>query len=172
MACLIGCGTGWSISITAPTARLYGADIAPRSSCLAGEEATSPRVDSVARSMMYRRMLGSLMRTNAVLRATPSGVSRNCETSTSTGSWALGIAYYNRGKGYLSKGEFDSAIVDNTKAIEIDPLYAAAYTNRGTAYGGKGEYGRQIADYSKAIEVNPKYAWAYEARAWGLLQGW
>jgi tetratricopeptide (TPR) repeat protein len=76
------------------------------------------------------------------------------------------VAYFNRGKGYLTKGELDSAIADNTKVIEIDPMYAAAYTNRGVAYGRKTQYERAIRDYDKAIKINPRYAWAYNARAW------
>ncbi|MCD6490503.1 MAG: tetratricopeptide repeat protein [Thermodesulfobacterium sp.] len=41
------------------------------------------------------------------------------------------VAYYNRGNAYLNKGEYDLAIKDLTKAIELNPNYAAAYNNRG-----------------------------------------
>jgi tetratricopeptide (TPR) repeat protein len=49
--------------------------------------------------------------------------------------------------------DFKSAIVDYTKAVEIDSRFAEAYFNRGLAriYTGNGEEG--IADLSKAGEL-------------------
>jgi tetratricopeptide (TPR) repeat protein len=73
-------------------------------------------------------------------------------------------AYYNRGLAYQLKKEYDKAIADYTKAIEINPNDAEAYNNRGLAYGSKKEYDKAIADYTKAIEINPKYAEAYYNR--------
>ena len=73
-------------------------------------------------------------------------------------------AYYNRGLAYLRKGEYDRAITDNTKAIELDPVDAFAYNNRGYAHFKKGEYDHAIVDYNKAIELDPKYVKAYNNR--------
>jgi tetratricopeptide (TPR) repeat protein len=70
-------------------------------------------------------------------------------------------AYYNRGVAWQKKGDYDRAITDYTKAIEINPGDALAYYNRGNAYQGKGQYERAISDYNKAIELNPKFAEAY-----------
>ena len=42
------------------------------------------------------------------------------------------IAYYNRGLSYQLKGELDHAIEDLSKAIDLNPNYAAAYNSRGT----------------------------------------
>jgi tetratricopeptide (TPR) repeat protein len=80
----------------------------------------------------------------------------------------LGIAYYNRGNVWYYKGDYDKAIADYTKAIEINPQYASAYENRGLAWADKGDYDKAIADYTKAIEIDPKYAKAYYKRglAW------
>ncbi len=47
--------------------------------------------------------------------------------------------YYNRGNAYGKKGQYDKAISDYTKAIEINPSYAKAYYNRGVAYIKEGE---------------------------------
>jgi tetratricopeptide (TPR) repeat protein len=58
-------------------------------------------------------------------------------------------------------GEYDKALSDYNKAIELLPRYAKAYNNRGYIYRKKGEYDHAIADYSKAIEIDPKYASAY-----------
>jgi len=76
---------------------------------------------------------------------------------------AAGI-YNNRGVAYGSKGEYDKAILDCTKAIEIDPRFGLAYCNRGAAYYEKGEYDQAILDYTKAIEIDPRYAKAYNNR--------
>ena len=72
--------------------------------------------------------------------------------------------YYNRGIAYGKKGQYDRAISDFTKAIEIDPRYAEAYNNRGIAYGKKGQYDRAISDYTKALKINPMFAGAYYNR--------
>ena len=53
-------------------------------------------------------------------------------------------AYNNRGIAYDEKGEFDKAIEDYKKAIELNPEYADAYNNRGLAYYGKDESDRAI----------------------------
>ena len=73
-------------------------------------------------------------------------------------------SYYVSGLSYDEKGEYDRAIVDYTKAIELDPTYAPAYNNRGLLYRDKGEYDRAIADLTNAIEINPQRANAYSNR--------
>ena len=60
--------------------------------------------------------------------------------------------------------DYDKAIADETKAIEINPRYVLAYANRGIAYGNKGDYDKAIADETKAIEIDPRYANAYANR--------
>lgn len=59
-------------------------------------------------------------------------------------------AYYNRGNAYDDKGEYDRAIADYNKAIEINPRDDKAYNNRGSAYYYKGEYNRAWEDVHKA----------------------
>jgi tetratricopeptide (TPR) repeat protein len=66
-----------------------------------------------------------------------------------------------RGTLYAGKGDYDKAIADYSKAIEINPRDADVYSNRGAAYAdGKGQYDKAIADYSKALEINPRYGLA------------
>jgi len=77
----------------------------------------------------------------------------------------LSSLYSYRGYIFLAiKGNEDRAIVDYSKAIELDPKYADAYYNRGIAYKRKGNLDQAIADYSKAIELDPKLATAYNNR--------
>jgi len=46
-------------------------------------------------------------------------------------------AYFNRGNAYADKGQYDQAIPDYTKALEINPKDGKAYYNRAYAYYSK-----------------------------------
>lgn len=63
------------------------------------------------------------------------------------------------------KGEFDTALNDYNKAIELNPQDNISYLNRGRAFSGKKNYDSAIADFSKAIEINPQESMAYFNRA-------
>ena len=68
----------------------------------------------------------------------------------------LAVAYHRRGIAYAAKRDFDRAIADYTKAIEIDPEHVGAYNDRGLAYTNKSDYQRAIADVTKAVELSAK----------------
>jgi tetratricopeptide (TPR) repeat protein len=73
--------------------------------------------------------------------------------------------YNDRGVARLNGGDFDNAIADFNKAIEVDPKFATGYFNRGRAYFAKGNNDGAIADCSKALEIRPAYALAHLNRA-------
>ena len=66
------------------------------------------------------------------------------------------------------KGDWDGAIADYTKAIELNPKDATVYCNRGMAKHNnkKSDEDGAIADLTKAIELNPTYATAFKVRAY------
>src|SRR5262249_25679927 len=75
------------------------------------------------------------------------------------------VAYYRRGMANAAtRRDFEKAIADFSKAIEIDPNYAESFNERGIAYREMKDYNRAIADQTKAIEINPRFARAYNSR--------
>lgn len=73
--------------------------------------------------------------------------------------------YLFRGTSYANKFEFDKAIGDFTRAIRIEPKYAASYNSRGTVYLLKGELEDALDDFNQVIKRNPDYPKAYLNRA-------
>ena len=73
----------------------------------------------------------------------------------------LATNFYNSGVEKYEKDDYQGAIADWSKAIEINPKYAYAYSNRGSAKDELGDYQGAIADYTKALEINPQDASAY-----------
>ena len=65
------------------------------------------------------------------------------------------LFYNNRGIDYGEKREYDLAIKDFEKAIEIAPEFAEVYKNRGNAYLNKGSFDLAIKDFNKAIQLEP-----------------
>ena len=76
----------------------------------------------------------------------------------------LARQYYDQGFDKYDAGNYQGAIADFNKGIEIDPHNADAYYYRGNAKRDFGDYQGAIADYTKAIEINPQNAYFYEAR--------
>jgi tetratricopeptide (TPR) repeat protein len=74
--------------------------------------------------------------------------------------------YNNRGIDYGEKGQYDQAISDLNKAIEINPSYGKAYNNRGIVYRLKGQYDQAISDFNMAIAINSLEADGYNNLAW------
>lgn len=73
----------------------------------------------------------------------------------------LASAYYNRGITFSENKEHDEAILEYTRAVEINPNFGEAYDNRGNTYTEKGELDSAISDYTKAIEIDPIDSGAY-----------
>jgi tetratricopeptide (TPR) repeat protein len=73
-------------------------------------------------------------------------------------------AYNRRGLAHASTRNYEQAIVDYTKAIELDPEYAEAYVNRSTAHLLMSNYGQAVTDCNYALELAPDFVAAYTNR--------
>lgn len=64
------------------------------------------------------------------------------------------VEFVNRGSEYRRRGNFDLAIIDYNRAIELNPNYPLAYYNRGLLYFDNNNYDLAILDYSRALELD------------------
>ena len=64
----------------------------------------------------------------------------------------------------FGRKEYDKAIADFTKAIELDPANLYFNCSRGVAYFEKGDYDRAIADFNQMLRIAPNFAEAYVNR--------
>lgn len=83
--------------------------------------------------------------------------------------------FYNRGLNDLDSPSgnvrYDRAIAHFTKAVELNPDFAAAFHRRANAYYEIADYTCAIADYTQAIKLNPDSPHSYWGRgaAYGKL---
>ena len=61
-------------------------------------------------------------------------------------------------------GDYERAIEDCNRAIELDPNNSNAHSTRGIIYELKGDYGRALEDCNHAIELDSNNSYAYNAR--------
>ena len=80
-------------------------------------------------------------------------------------------AHAQSAEGYLDagiekgrSGDYQEAIADYNKAIEIIPQYASAFGNRGSAKLALKDYQGSIADFNNVLEIDAKDALAYFSR--------
>ena len=73
-------------------------------------------------------------------------------------------AYYGRGMTYHVLGEYQEALCDYARAIEMNPERAKFYHSRGITHRRLFEWENAVAAYDKAIELNTGFAEAYYDR--------
>jgi tetratricopeptide (TPR) repeat protein len=67
-------------------------------------------------------------------------------------------------------GDYQKALADLTKSIELASEDAQVYVDRGNVYGSMGEIQSAIDDYSQAININPQHSQAHYNRGLAYSQ--
>ncbi len=73
-------------------------------------------------------------------------------------------SFQRKADGNFVKGEYDLAVVNYSKAIDLNPKESSIYLSRGLVYYNRKFYDLAISDYGKVIEINPKEMMAYYYR--------
>ena len=77
---------------------------------------------------------------------------------------ALADIYRERGTHYAELRHYDKAIVDFSRAIELNNNYVTAYINRANAYAKLEKYKEAYQDFSTAQQLSPKNTAIYAIR--------
>ena len=78
----------------------------------------------------------------------------------SSGLDSKGQAFVKGRELFLNK-DYDSAIEQFTKVIDMDEKFVEAYTFRGNCYSALKKNEEAVKDYSKAIEIDPNNSGAF-----------
>ncbi len=78
------------------------------------------------------------------------------------------LFYYNRADIKILKKDFNGALTDLNKAIELNPQFKYFY-NRANCYFELKQYQAAVADYTQAIKLKPKFEPAYFNRGLALF---
>lgn len=74
------------------------------------------------------------------------------------------LSFNCRGGVYYFNKDYDKAMVDFSRAIELKSNYADAYYNRGLVYNNWGKYNEAIKDYNSSIQSRSQFAPVYYYR--------
>jgi len=76
-------------------------------------------------------------------------------------------SYFKTGNDDMVKENYDDAIVNYDKAIELNPSFTSAWNNKGIALSRLKRYEDAIKCYDKVIEIDPNHAnaWYNKAKA-------
>lgn len=81
------------------------------------------------------------------------------------------FVFVNRGNIYNDDlRDYETAIADYNKTIEINAKFSWPYLNRAIAYGRIKRWEDAVVDCGQAIELDQNYANAYNQRAWAYCQ--
>ncbi|HZG54415.1 MAG TPA: caspase family protein [Pyrinomonadaceae bacterium] len=118
---------------------------------------------SVARNNL-RRIEASVRTVDANVNES-KGNTRVKEDAISEQTRAQVDALIKSGDANRMGGRYDSAIIDLTEAIRLNPNATMAYAVRGATYQAKRTLDLAALDLTQAIRIDPTFAWAYSTRA-------
>jgi tetratricopeptide (TPR) repeat protein len=80
------------------------------------------------------------------------------------------LAHFNIGWGYYNKGEYEEALENFKKAVELNPRYSRAYYDMGLTMEEMNRIKDSIVAYKEAIKVSPDYLDAHYSLGLALLK--
>jgi tetratricopeptide (TPR) repeat protein len=80
------------------------------------------------------------------------------------------VKFRNSGISHTRVREYELAIADYTKAIELDPTFADAFNRRGAVYVDTQKLDLAVADFTKSIELDTDVSIPYMNRGFVYLQ--
>jgi tetratricopeptide (TPR) repeat protein len=85
----------------------------------------------------------------------PVAVVQSCTAQLSVNKSPAAWMFFNRGLAFKVLGRLEEAHRDYSRAIEIDPSFAAAYANRGNVRILRNDVRGAMADFRKALALDP-----------------
>ncbi len=73
--------------------------------------------------------------------------------------------YNYRGVAYVDQHQYDRAVLDFNRAVQLKPDYVKAYYNLGLCYQQKGQYDLATRELTRAIQLDPECQRCYIERA-------
>ena len=97
-------------------------------------------------------------------------IATNCSGSSDESAEST----YNKGIEYVAQKQFDRAIGEFTKCVELAPDFTMVYLARGIAYAQTEQYDLAIADYTQFVqrdtELDDLHHSVYNDRGWAYGQ--
>ena len=121
---------------------------------------TSGNISAQVTSVETKREPVQFVSLECALPQPNAGSARDAE-ETPSGAMLSAKTCYDSGVKYLREKEYDLAISEFNKSLDIYPVSAATYNNCGFAYAKKGWYDLAISDFTKALKIEPNGAQAY-----------
>lgn len=110
------------------------------------------------------------MCTEAAEAGKPNLAISQCQEAIRSGQLSpeeLILAHFTIALGYMEKREYNSAIEQTSRALQVhpdSPLQADLYAARGSVHEAKGDHDSAIGDFNSAIQLRPDFAIAYLQR--------
>jgi tetratricopeptide (TPR) repeat protein len=82
------------------------------------------------------------------------------------------LHHYHRGQIYAERGEMEMAVMDFSKAIDLDKNFAEVYAARAWVRGSQEQYPMAVADMDKALELEAGHPeWLAKRDQWWKIMG-
>lgn len=167
---LVASPTPSNVASSNPLTALFGGESggsSPLAALLGGTGASSPLASLFAGSSVANP-LDSLAASNplaALAQAFPfkfhTGDEYERPPEASEADKMIAEELKNKGNDFMIKENFEEALKDYNKAVELDGNKAAIFCNRSACYIKLGEYDNALRDCQIAAQLEPSYAKAY-----------